>query len=337
LFERMIRASTKLIVVGLCASAALVTFGSGGQRTFQPANQLDVGNVVALDVSTNGSLLVADADDQSLLIYDIRNPSAPRLQRNIALDGTPVAAAWVNRDDSAAFVAVQTGDGSPILQLIARPTYNPRQGYILYATYDLVELPEAIATSPNGDWGALYGDSGLTLLEILSWDEINSSFISSNAVLTAALTNSSLLAAAPTSDELVTAQIGRGPALTAASSGTMSSEILTLNVDSSGTVHAVLLAPASVALLDVNRGSVLATQALNMTPPPTVITSASHDNGTWLIAYTPGESSAAFFETDGRTLTPAFILSTSHPIQHLSGANGVIATTDGETVDLYTP
>lgn len=132
--------------------------------------QVEAGDFTALAVTADGSrLMVADAENQQIRVYDLSTPTEPRLFTAIDADGTPQALAAA---DGYVFAAI-AGEGDDSVQVIAPSPFDPRNPYLIGSGYfDVPENPRAIKLSPNGNWGLVISEDGLTTLRIYAQDDI---------------------------------------------------------------------------------------------------------------------------------------------------------------------
>lgn len=159
--------------IGLPALLAFV-LGSAVGWQIDPASIIQLPDAAVLALTADGFTLLAVGDDGEASFFNLRNPARPAALNQVMLegvpDGVPVAAAFAG---SAALVAVDIPDESDLLQVLARPSYNPNQ-YVLYAFYDIVGEPLGIAVAPSLEWAVVYGAQGYTLIQLVSLDEFNS-------------------------------------------------------------------------------------------------------------------------------------------------------------------
>ncbi len=89
----------------------------GASTPIAPIGTLEAGDFRALGVTADGDrLLVADAENQQVRVYDFTDPTQPDLLTALDVNGTPVLLAG---GDGFGIVAVQTGGDSDSVELIA--------------------------------------------------------------------------------------------------------------------------------------------------------------------------------------------------------------------------
>lgn len=116
-------------------------------------------------------LLVADDANDEIRIFDISNPSQPRLVTTVPLEGSPRSIAG---GDEFGLVVVEIDDQA-ILQVIF-PSGGRRE---VWEGIPLIDLPTAdldLTINAESTWGLLANTSTIGILEIVAFDNINSRF-----------------------------------------------------------------------------------------------------------------------------------------------------------------
>ena len=153
-----------------------------------PIGSFTAGDFRALAVTVSGErLLVADAENQQVRVYDFAAPAEPSLLSLLDLSGTPVLLAG---GEDYGLVAVVTEAATDILEAVAPALPDPGAEYLSgWANIDIGKNPRALALSPDSHWGVAVSDSGFTLLQINGVGDISSIPVD-EPVLDAALSNS---------------------------------------------------------------------------------------------------------------------------------------------------
>jgi hypothetical protein len=128
-----------------------------------------------------------------------------------------------------------------VVQVLQRPAYNPRQGFIAYGAVDIPTPPQGIAISPDDARAVAYSDSGYALLEIVSGEEINSSAFPDDPVISAGLTNAQLFIAHPQSTTLEVYEMRSWAQVAAASPIDMRAQIQAIRISPNGVLGASVL------------------------------------------------------------------------------------------------
>ena len=175
----------------LIAVAVGACFGAQAQDTapIGPIGTVAAGDFRALAVTSGGDrLLIADAENNQLRIYNFSDPSSPALLTSVDLDGEPVALAAA---DNFALVAVTTGESTDAVRVIAPSVYARQSGYLEANSIDIPRAPRTIRLSPDNRWAVVVSERGYSILELISAGEINSLPFAADAspVIDAAVAN----------------------------------------------------------------------------------------------------------------------------------------------------
>ena len=323
----------KWVIVVALALGAVLGVVAQGTASFRSVALLS-GNFSALAVTLDGErLIAADAEDNRAHVFSLDDPSDPQLLNSVDLDGVPVAVAGA---EDFGLIAVDA-DNTGLLQIIAIPSYDPRQGYINYGTYDVTANPEGIALSPSGRWSIVYGQNGYTLLEILSVDEIDSITIGERAVSGAALTDNVLLLLP--SDRPVIEVIG----LTTLSEGLQRQEVTEIALDTpadaiavtdNGDLAAVLLENGTLVLLNPTTGEVLSSTRLD--EQFSTAQYLDHEGDNWLVLAQPGSDSLRVYDASN----PGDITAVQTPLvraflQAVHVFDNLLITSNSRTTTIY--
>lgn len=131
---------------------------------------LEAGDFRALAVTADGDrLLVADAVNKQVRIYDFGDPAAPALLSTLDVSGTPVLLAG---GDGYGLVAETTDGDTDAFEVIA--PILPGTPYATGIYFDIPKNPRALALSPDHRWGIIIGARGYVLLSINAPDDIES-------------------------------------------------------------------------------------------------------------------------------------------------------------------
>jgi len=319
-----------LIVAAALAFLPALSPSAAQTAALTPDVTIEVAEVATLSMTPQGDrLLVTSRDTESALIYDTTRTS-PRLLREIALDGTPVAAAWVRQDDrDIALVAVES-EGDPLLQVLAQDLTNPRTGWVSYATFDLPLLPDVIAVSPDGRWAAAYGAQGALLFEIVAGGEINSLQVSDSSVTAAALTDGVLWVS--NGRENSAAAYASGPAIRSIVPVTTDEPVQALAAASS-TLAVALTAPAALLVMAEDDLSVLSSTPIRGTADS--LTALPFSDMQVVGLYVTGGRSVTLVTLVRERVGQSTTVMLPNPIELLASGGVWLAASDGEDVELY--
>ncbi len=178
----------KCLLIGLLLLVSGVVFAQDDVNTpVGPIGTLEAGDFRALAVTVDGNrLLVADAENQQIRIYDFGDPTQPNLLTSLDMRGTPVLLAG-GKDYGLA--ALQTDGQMDTIELVAPAYVSPRAQYRAgWSVFDIPKNPHALALSPDSHWGLVASEGSYTLLEIN--DPSNVDWITvDEPIIDAALTN----------------------------------------------------------------------------------------------------------------------------------------------------
>lgn len=161
-----------LVVAGL-----LLSVGVAFAQDTPPLGAIgsfEAGDFRALAVTAGGDrLLVADAENQQVRVYDFTDPSQPELQSSLDVSGSPVLLAG---GVDYGLVAVTAPDAeSASLEAVAPPLKSANAEYLSgWAYIDIGANPRALALSPDSRWGIAISDLGFTVLQINGVGDIGS-------------------------------------------------------------------------------------------------------------------------------------------------------------------
>ncbi|MCC6803748.1 MAG: hypothetical protein IT319_12765 [Anaerolineae bacterium] len=164
-----------LLVIFLWIALAMHQPGSGvlAQDETPPLGTigaLEAGDFRALAVTADGDrLLVADAVNQQVRVYDFTDPAAPALLSTFDVSGTPVLLAG---GDGYGLVAETTDGEADAFEVVA--PILPGTPYATGIYFDIPKNPRALALSPDHRWGIIVGARGYVLLSINAPDDIES-------------------------------------------------------------------------------------------------------------------------------------------------------------------
>lgn len=331
--KRFARFTAAAVLAGLCLTAGAAPFliTAEAQQTVTPAASLSFRNVAALALNADGSrLLIADSATNAASIYNTSEIDSPELLQMITLDGTPLAATWINQDDSEFALIIVDADDAILLQVLALG--SPREGWIPYAIYDMAGDTEHITAGVDGHWAAAYGAGGSVLMEIISGSELNSSVVSDQEVAAAALTETMLLAAGSDSDLIAIGTTVDGPAIGEVATLSLEDSVITLAAGRDDLVAAITDAPALV-LFQPSTQEIISTLPLRSSTSGLVFMPfASGDN---FAIFQPGARSISFVPAVGDAAITAVSVRTTNPVQLAAGAGSILVTTNGQRADIY--
>lgn len=323
------RKSVIVVALALGAVISVVAQDTAPLRSVASLN----GNFRALAVTSNGERLMAvNAEDNQALVYRFDDPSNPRLLNSVDLDGEPVAVAAA---EDFGLVAVHA-DSAGLLQIIAIPSYAPRQGYINYGTYDVTSNPEGLSLSPSAHWGIVYGQNGYTLLELLSADEINSATTEGRSILGAALTDSALLLLPAERAVVEIATLQAGPQQDRASELALDAPAMAVATNADGTLAAVLLENNTVLLLDPSAAE--AVGSVRLRGQFSQLRFLNHDEVGWLVLVQPGESSLLVLDVSNPArISQVGALELPAPMQAFAVFDDLLVASSSRTATVFAP
>lgn len=130
-----------------------------------PIGSFAAGDFRALAVTAAGDrLLVADAENRQVRVYDFSQPSEPALLASLDVSGTPVLLAG---GQDYGLVAVTTDENSDRLEAVAPALPGQHMDYVSgWGNIDIGKHPRALALSPDAGWGIAVSADSYTLLQI---------------------------------------------------------------------------------------------------------------------------------------------------------------------------
>jgi WD40 repeat protein len=298
----------------------------------QPVARLDAGDFRALAVSPGGRwLMVADAANDQLRVYDLFAQNDEALFASSPLDGNPVDVAAT---PDFAIVAVDLG-GAGLVQVIAPAPYDPNAAYDTFNYIDLPDRPRSVAVSPDGAWSIVVSAGGYTLLELFSADNINSTFFAT-PVTDSALTDDQAFLA------LRNAPVLRAIALETGSQTARTTAEIDLPgapqrviVNAGGTLGAVSLQDERIVLFAPRANALIGTFSVDAGVSD--IRFLSFENGEWLVVLSADQSTVQLYDVSdpqdiGFLGTPNL---ESTPVQAIATFNELIFIADRSTVRIY--
>jgi hypothetical protein len=319
-------------LIGLVLALGVV-IGTFAQNTapFALVATLEVDTALSLAVDAGGEhLIVGVGDENQAQVYSLADPLSPGFINAAALDGAPTAMIGAQ---GFALVTVAAEDGD-LLQIVARPPYNPRLGFINYGTYDVIAAPAGIAISPSARWGVIYGENGYTVLEILSVDEINSTTVDGVSVISAAVSDNGLLLLREDSATLEVFTLGRGAQLGRSRQLELSAPGRDVALNIRGTVGAVLLETNSLVLFDP--GELSEYGRFDLPAEFDQVDFLTREDGEWLVLSNLDDDSLLLLDvSDPRNASALGSFSLNAPVQALTIHDNLLVTTDGQTVTIF--
>lgn len=138
----------------------------------EPISTLEAGDFRALAVTTDGSrLLVADAENNQVRVYDFSDPETPARLTSIDISGTPVL---LSGGAGFGLAAVTTNEETDLVEVVVPAPPGARLPVTTGSTIPIDKDPRALALSPNSHWGIVVSDASYTLLEINAPDNVDS-------------------------------------------------------------------------------------------------------------------------------------------------------------------
>lgn len=321
----------KLLIGVVMALGVVIGIFAQNTAPFDLIATLDVDSTSALAITSDGEqLVVGTADGNLVQVYSLEDPANPRFLNAVELDGTPTALLGA-LDFALVTVAAEDGD---LLQIVARPSYNPREGFINYGTYDIIAQPTGTAISPSTRWGIIYGEAGFTVLEILSVDEINSRTIEDASIASAAVANDGLLLL-PTDDPTLHAiTMGRGVQLGRILETELGALGRDLALNIRGTVGAVLLEDSRVVLFDPD--TLEAVNTIELAEAYDAVYFLTREDAEWLILSHNDDSTLEVLDvSDPEAVEPVGLFELDAPPQSLAIYSQLMVVSDGQTVTIF--
>jgi len=152
-----------------------------------PIGTLEAGDFRALAVTVDGDrLLVADAQNTQVRIYDFTDPSKPAPLSESEVSGTPILLAG---GEDFGLVAETTDGETDAVETVTPPLPGLNAQYAPGAYVEIDKNPFALALSPDNHWGLVLSTRGYTLMQINNASDITSYQVS-ETLEGAALSNS---------------------------------------------------------------------------------------------------------------------------------------------------
>lgn len=292
---------------------------------------LEAGDFRALAVTAAGDrLLVADAENQQVRIYDFSDPTTPALLWTLDVSGTPVLLAG---GEGYGLVVVTTDADADTIEIVA-PQFPDRPYSSGFNYIDIPKNPHALALSPDKSWGIVISKSSYTLMQIAGANEINNSLPIDLTVLDAALSDTT--AYVVHDQVLATAPLGELEALQPA---------LALGLD--GAPSLVRLNPDAsqgVVVLDGSRLLFFDPATLEQTgeftvegSPITDVQFLSSGDAEYVLVTQADTSTIAVLDARDPASVQA-LASTQpldHPVQALTVYDHYLIVTDGATIRIF--
>lgn len=138
----------------------------------EPISTLEAGDFRALAVTHDGSrLLVADAENNQVRVYDFTDPETPTRLTSIDTSGTPVL---LSGGAGFGLAAVTTSEDTDLVEVVVPVPPGARLPVTSGSIIPIDKDPRALALSPNSHWGIVVSDASYTLLEINAPDNVDS-------------------------------------------------------------------------------------------------------------------------------------------------------------------
>lgn len=138
----------------------------------EPISTLEAGDFRALAVTTDGSrLLVADAENNQVRVYNFTDPETPARLTSIDISGTPVL---LSGGAGFGLAAVTTNEDTDLVEVVVPVTSGTRLPVTTGSIISIDKNPRALALSPDSHWGIVVSEASYTLLEINAPDNVDS-------------------------------------------------------------------------------------------------------------------------------------------------------------------
>ena len=157
-----------VVISMLSLSAGVV---SAQTTPLDPIGTLEAGDFRALAVTVDGDrLLVADAQNMQVRVYDFSDPANPVPLTSSDVIGTPVLLAG---GEDFGLVALVADGETDIVQTITPPIPGLNAEYAPGGYTDIDKNPIALALSPDSHWGIAISKRGYTLMQINNPSDIS--------------------------------------------------------------------------------------------------------------------------------------------------------------------
>lgn len=300
------------------------------QPPFGAVGTLEAGDFRSLAVTADGSrLLVADAENRQVRIYEFSDPTNPALLSTLDVSGTPVLLAG---GEHYGLVAVTSDEDTDTIEVVAPALpgtpYSSGFNYI-----DIPKNPLALTLSPDQRWGVAVSEHGYMLLGINAPDDIDQ-FPVDETIIDAALSDTT--AYFLRDGVLETAPLGALEALQAARVLELDGAPSRVRLNTTTTEGVVVLDGSQLIFFDPT--SLEQTGAFSVTGNPIADVQFLSSGAVEYLLVTQAETNtiAVLDATDPqnvRTLpgTPAL----DNPVRALTIHNQYLIVTDGATVHIF--
>ncbi len=320
------------LLVGLLLVGGGVYAQDSASTPIAPIGTLEAGDFRALAVTADGDrLLVADAENQQMRVYDFTDPTQPDLLTALDVNGTPVLLAG---GADFGVVAIQTDTEMDSVELIAPAFSSASAQYRSGWSYsDIPKNPHALALSPDSRWGIVASDTSYSLMEIndpgnVDWFTVN------EPVIDAALTNTTAYLLRDQS--LIAAPLQSGEALHAEQTITLDGTPSHLAINAAATQGVVVLDDTRLVFFDPETMKTTGEFALDG-GAVTSLNFLAHGDAELLLVTQADQSTIRMFDAhDPQTV--ADLGSTdpmSAPIRALVVHDPYIVVTDGATISIF--
>lgn len=302
-----------------------------GSAPLGPVGSVEAGDFRALAVTADGQrLLIADAENDQLRVYNFSDPANPTLISSVDLDGEPTA---VTAADSFALVAVSTPDEGDAVRVIAPSRYSRPRGYVEANSIDVPDGVSHIAISPDQYWALALSDDGYTLLELVSAGEINSLPMSLDVVDAAVGGDTAYLL---TPSALVTESLRVNLEMQRAREITLDGTGQRVLINPRLTLGVIALDSSRLQWFDPAALDLLASTSVNGTITDMQFISA--EDAEWLALSLDGSPDITLLDvTDPANVGDLGTLETQFetPVQAMTTFGEYIVATDGQTVRIF--
>ncbi len=302
------------------------------QDTVGPIGSVEAGDFRALAVTADGNrLLIADAENDQLRVYDFNEPSTPTLINSVDLEGEPVAIAAAA---DFALVAVRTPEADDAVRVIAPSRYARPQGWRETNSFPVQDGVTRLVIAPDNDWALATSPGSYTLMELLSAGEINWLPRESEVVDAAVGDN---IAYVLSRSMLVTETLGANVAMERSGELELDGTARRINLNVRLTVGVIVLNDSDLLLFDPATLEPISTLTVGGAAISDV-QFVSSEQGEWLALTRTGSGDITLLDvSDPANISEREPLVTGFetPVQAMTTYNELIIATDGQTVRIF--
>lgn len=297
----------------------------------EPISTLEAGDFRALAVTTDGSrLLVADAENNQVRVYDFTDPETPARLTSIEMSGTPVL---LSGGAGFGLAAVTTNEDTDLVEVVVPVSPSARLPVTTGSIIPIDKNPRALALSPDSHWGIVVSEASYTLLEINAPDNVDSIPFDERLVGAALSdTNAYLLR----ENSLESAPLDALAALSVAQTLDFNGSASAVALDGEGTLGAIVVDGNRLLFFDPQTMQETDSITVEGSPVSSVHFIGSGDAETVLVTQEGGSSVIAVNGSDPQAsdaLANAAV--NDRPIQALATFDQYLIITDGVTIRIF--